>query len=190
MLAPSGRRYFALEAVPMGARAALDAKGRNLMGKKRRFLPKADCRFSPLGLLPLAIPSTPPLSVWRSSRALPAFLLHQTASSAVASVATLCFAPTRSTVWQVSRGDRPRTSYLFLSCSCLHAAKNRTQTRCRFLYWCGRKVFKVFRGPGASCKGPPRRSYTSQPRAQPPIFMPPVTGSTRHTTSKSGKTRY
>ena len=92
VLAPNGRRYFTLEAVPIGACAALGAKGRNLMGKKRRFLPKADCRFSPLGLLPLAIPSTPPLSVRRSFSRGQSYCSTKPPSSAVASVATLRFA--------------------------------------------------------------------------------------------------
>ena len=106
----------------------------------------------PLSPLPLIIPSPLPLWAGRSSRALPAFLLHQTASSAVASVATLCFAHSagydpmngalhirlghtatkavafalrlvHEAVRQITRGEHPRTSYLFLSCSCLHTVK-------------------------------------------------------------------
>ena len=78
----------------------------------------------PLSPLPLIIPSPLPLWAGRSSRAEGWLLLHQTAKFSRMFVATLCFAPTRSTVRQVSRGERPRTSYLFHSCSCLHAAKN------------------------------------------------------------------
>ena len=131
-----GQGYSTSEAVPMGAHAALGAKGRNHWGEGRHLLTKVDRRPSPLRLLPLAIPSSHPPTGGRSSRALPAFLLHQTASSAVASVATLCFAPTRSTVRQVSRGVSRRTKHLFLSRAVVCTQqKTCTQTVCRFLYW-------------------------------------------------------
>ena len=63
----------------MGAHAALGAKGRNHWGEGRHLLTKVDRRPSPLRLLPLAIPSSHPPTGGRTSRALPALLLHQTA---------------------------------------------------------------------------------------------------------------